>query len=109
MNKLYFIKSNVRTQAERMADKYNYLWHEIEWLIEDNTISIFKCNELYRKIDYYKEKEEKINNALYEARSHGSAYKAEWKYIEILKKAASERDNLDNEINFVIDVKQKLI
>lgn len=102
MCKKYFIKYQTVTNAERMADKYDYLAKQQEWKVENEgtedypeILTMEQAQECWDKAEEYRIKRDKIRNALANCNGQGT-YKAEWKYIEILKEAEQERLFLDS-------------
>jgi hypothetical protein len=92
--KLYYIKHDVIAQAERMREKLMYK-KEVE------LYDLF----MEGKYEEYKEVEDKVLTQLEELQGALDSvtsdrgcynYKAEWKYVEVIKKYANQRNTLDS-------------
>lgn len=91
--KKYCINQTVIEQAERMLDKM-YYWMEVT-LFDALCTKNITLEEHDKKAAEYQKQIDELEEALFNVNGQG-CYKAEWKYIEILKKFASKRDELDS-------------
>lgn len=98
MEKLYRVKYEVISQAERMRDKFYFLSEQEMWKVQDSeNMTNEEGEKHFKKSEEYYEKAEKISNALMSIKGYNQAT---WSNIIILKESALQRDKLDDEINF---------
>lgn len=90
--KKYYISQKTMEQAERMLDKM-YFWKEVT-LFDALCTKNITLEEHNKKVEEYQSQIDELEEALYSVNGQG-CYKAEWKYVEILKKYAAKRDELD--------------
>lgn len=96
MAKLYRVRYDVISQAERMREKYYYLSEKELWEVEESNNMTNEEIELhYKRSEYYYNKAEEIDKALLSIVGYNQAT---WENIVKLKNSAYVRDMLDNEI-----------
>jgi hypothetical protein len=97
MNKLYYIKHDIIAQAERMREKLMYQKEvELDDLLMQGCYKDYMVREK-EILDRLEELDDAFDHVASDKGCYN--YKAEWKYIEILKKYANTRSTLDAFIN----------